>query len=126
VSFDVVNLMPGNYVTSHHVRYDESVPYTDPIPGTGESPATEHTLPGTRCDDTEVYLNHNLMGARTLLLGLEYRDPVTGKVYMQNTAGWFMDAGKGFVFYFMAGHRAEAFKNQAYAQILINAVEYHP
>ena len=94
VSFDVVNLMPGNYVASHHVRYDESVPYTDPIPWTGESPATEHTLPGTRFDDTEAYLNHNLIGARTLLLGLKYRDLVTGKVYMQNTAGWFMDAGK--------------------------------
>jgi hypothetical protein len=119
VSFDVVDLARGNYVTSHNVHFDKMIPYTDPAGG------VERTLPGTRFDDTEVYLNHKLEGPRTLLLGLKYRDSATGVVYMQDTAGWLMQSGKGMVFYFMMGHRPEDFNNPAYSQILSNAVEYH-
>jgi len=118
VSFEIVNLAPGNYVTSHNVHYDKMVPYTDPAGG------GEHTLQGSGFSNTEVYLNHKLSGPRTLLLGIKYRDPATGVVYMQDTAGWLMDSGKGMVFYFMAGHRAEDFDSTAYSQILSNAVEY--
>jgi hypothetical protein len=120
VMFDVVNLAPGNYVTSHDVPFDKKIPYTDPEGG------GERTLSGTEFSDTEVYLNHHLSGPRTLLLGLKYRDAATGKWYMQDTAGWLMKSGKGMVFYFMAGHRAEDFNNPAYSRILSNAVEYRP
>lgn len=120
VSFDIVDLAPGNYITSHKVDFNEMVPYTDPRGG------GEHILTGTKFEGTEVYLNHNLSGPRTLLLGLKYRDPGTGTVYMQDTAGWLLKTGKGMVFYFMVGHRAEDFNNPVYSQILINAVEYHP
>jgi hypothetical protein len=116
VSFDVVNLAPGNYVTSHNVHYDEEIPYTDPLTRIRE------TLPATRFTNTEVYLNHLLKGQRTILLGLRYRDRKTGISYTQDTAGWSMKAGKGTVYYFMPGHRAEDFNNHAYVQILINAV----
>ena len=119
VSFDIVNLAPGNYITSHKVHFNKTILYTDPRGG------GEHVLPGTQFDSTEVYLNHKLSGPRTLLLGLKYRDPATGTVYMQDTAGWLLKTGKGMVFYFMVGHRAEDFNNPVYSQILINAVEYH-
>ncbi len=119
VNFDVVNLAPGNYVTTHHVRYDKTIQYTDPGGG------GERTLPGTEFTNTEVYLNHKLSGPRTLLLGLKYDDAKTGVLYMQDTAGWLMESGKGMVFYFMMGHRAEDFNNPAYRQFLSNAVEYH-
>jgi Trehalose utilisation len=112
VSFDIVNLAPGNYVTSHNVHYDKMIPYND------------HPLPGTSFDDTEVYLNHKFNAPRTVLLGLKYRDPATGTVFMQDTAGWLMQTGKGMVFYFMVGHRPEDFNNPAYSQILSNAVQY--
>src|ERR1700761_5040896 len=29
VSFDIVNLVPGNYVTSHNVHYDKTISYND-------------------------------------------------------------------------------------------------
>jgi Trehalose utilisation len=119
VSFDIVDLAHGSYVTSHNVHFDKTVPYTDPAGG------AERTLPGTSFDDTEVYLNHRLEGPRTLLLGIKYRDPASGVVYMQDTAGWLMQSGKGMVFYFMVGHRPEDFNNPAYSQILSNAVAYH-
>jgi hypothetical protein len=119
VTFDIVNLAPDNYVTTHHVHFDKIIQYTDPAGG------GERSLPGTEFRDTEVYLDHKLSGPRTLLLGLKYRDPATGVVYMQDTAGWLMDTGKGLVFYFMVGHRAEDFNNPAYSQILSNAVQYH-
>jgi hypothetical protein len=119
VTFEVVNLAPGSYVTSNHVHFDTTIQFTDPAGG------GEHAVAGTEFPDTEVYLNHKLSGPRTLLLGLKYRDPATGVVYMQDTAGWLMESGKGMVFYFMAGHRAEDFNNPAYSQILSNAVLYY-
>ena len=71
-----------------------------------------------------MYLNHVLTGQRTLLLGLKYTDSKTGKVFLQDTAGWLLPTGKGIVFYFMMGHRAEDFQNAAYRRMLSNAVEY--
>lgn len=116
VSFEVVNLAPGNYVTSHKVHYDEKIPFTDPSSGARE------IVSSTRFANTEVYLNHQLKGQRTILLGLSYQDRKTGISYMQDTAGWSMKTGKGTVYYFMPGHNAEDINNRAYNQILINAV----
>ncbi len=117
VTFQVVNLAPANPLTKG-ATFDQPVSYTDPAEG------IEKKLPGTSFSDTEVYLNHHLTGPRTLLLGMKYTDPKTNKVYMQDTAGWMLQTGKGEVFYFMMGHRSEDFDNSAYRQMLDNAVEY--
>jgi type 1 glutamine amidotransferase len=45
---------------------------------------------------------------------------------MQDRAGWYKPAGKGWVMYFMAGHSVRDLENPAYAQILVNAVAYQP
>ncbi len=117
VTYQVVNLAPGNSLM-RRVTFSERVAFTDPASG------GERMLPGTSFPDTEVYLNHVLVGERTLLLGMKYTDAKTGKVYMQNTAGWMLPTGKGNVFYFMMGHRFEDFQNAVYRRLLSNAVEY--
>jgi Trehalose utilisation len=102
--FDVVNLAPDHYITSHEVTY----------PTPGQFPVR----------DTEVYLNHVFTGPRTTLLGIRYTDRNTGKVYEQPSAGWYRPAEKGTVMYFMVGHNASDFDNPVYAQILANAVTF--
>jgi hypothetical protein len=118
VTFQVVALAAGNPVITDHVTFDQKTAFTDPLTG------SERQLPATSFSETEVYVNHVLSGNRTVLLGLKYTDPKTNKVYTQPTAGWLLPTGKGTVFYFMMGHRAEDFDNAAYRQILDNAVEY--
>ncbi len=75
---------------------------------------------------TEVYVNHVLSGQHTILLGLKFVEKKSGVTYMQDTAGWYKKAGKGWVMYFMAGHSGKEFEDPAYAQILTNAVNFRP
>jgi hypothetical protein len=110
-TFDVVNLAPHDYVTTHDVKYSERIDY-----GGKE-------LPGFHARDTEIYLNHVFSGPRTILLGVKYTEPKSGKLFMQDTAGWYKKTEKGEVYYFMVGHRAEDFEDATYAQIIANAVE---
>lgn len=112
---DVVNLAPRDFITTHKVAYNRRVRYRD-----------DADLPGFRLDETEVYLNHSLTGPRTILLGLKFTDPKSGQTYMQDTAGWYMKIGSGWVMYFMAGHSARDFEHPAYAQILVNAIASGP
>lgn len=109
VDWELVNLAPGNEITSKGVVYPAKTEYNG-----AERPA----IPLTH---SEVYLNHVLTGPRTPLLGLKYTDPKTGKTYMQDSAGWYRPAGKGWVLYFMPGHSVAEFHNPSYARILVNA-----
>jgi hypothetical protein len=117
VTYQAVNIAPANPVTTKLVKFDQEAGFID-------ASGHEAKLPATSFPDTEIYVNHVLTGTRTLLLGMKYTDPKNGKVYMQPTAGWLLPSGKGVVFYFMMGHRAEDFDNAAYRRILDNAVEY--
>ena len=117
VTLDVVNLAPGNFVTTHHIKYDTKVRYT-PSDGAG----SEKEYDGFHLEETEVYLNHVFLEPHQILLGLKYKDVKTGKTYMQDRAGWYMRAGKGHLFYFMAGHSLKEFQNPVYAQMVVNAV----
>jgi len=116
VTFEVVNLAPGEYVTTHDVRYDKKVQYASDGMG-GEKGYDGFSVP-----TSEVYLNHRFDGPRTKLLGWKWTEPKSGRTYMQDTAGWHMATGKGSVYYFMVGHSAADFKIPAYAQILSNAL----
>ena len=110
VEWEMVNLAPKSAITTQGVEYPATVAYR------GER------KPAFQLDDSEVYLNHHLSGPRTILLGLQFKDPKTGVEYQQDTAGWYRRAGKGWVMYFMAGHSVKEFGNPAYARILVNAV----
>jgi len=109
-TFDVVNLAPGNFVTTHGVAYTKRVTYED------------KQLDAFTAPDTEIYLNHQFDGPRTPLLGLKWTDPKSGRSYTQGTVGWQKKVGKGNVYYFMVGHKAGDFDIPAYAQILTNAL----
>lgn len=110
VEWEMVNLAPDHEITTRGVRYS------------GEAEYQGKARPALAAPDSEVYLNHQLAGPRTVLLGLKFRDPKSGTVYEQDTAGWYRRAGKGHVMYFMAGHSVKEFHNPAYVTILANAI----
>lgn len=114
VTIDVVNLAPGNFITTNQVRWRQKFEYNG------------KQLDGFELQGTEAYLNHTFQGPRTPLLGLKFTEPKTGQVYMQDTAAWYKPVGKGLVFYFMPGHNAFDFDNGIYAQILANALLFKP
>jgi hypothetical protein len=107
VTFDVVDLAQGNFVTTHDVVYTKKVDGLDAFTAT----------------DTEIYLNHQFDGPRTRLLGLKWTEPKSGRTYSQDTVGWEKKVGKGDAYYFMVGHKAADFDIPAYAQILTNAIK---
>ena len=86
----------------------------DVIPTDGSASFTMH--------DTEVYLNQQPDANRKLLLSLRYRDPKTGELFEQNTAGWTKPAGKGVVYYFMPGHYPKDFEYEPYVRVLMEAL----
>jgi hypothetical protein len=111
-TFAVVNLAEKEFITTNKVSYPEMVKYGD------------RECPGFTLQDTEVYLNHVFSGPRTVLLGVRYEEKLSGRLYMQPTAGWYRRADKGSVMYFMPGHKASDFDVPVYAQILANAVQF--
>ena len=114
ITMELVNLAPDHYVTTHKVTYARTTDYKSA------------SRPSIELDDTEVYLNHDFTGERTILLGIKFRDRATGTLFTQDTGGWIKRAGKGTVFYFMPGHSVKEFENPAYAQMVVNAVNYKP
>jgi hypothetical protein len=114
VPLTLVNLAPKDWITTHDVRWDSRAEYRGEDRDSIELPATE------------VYVNHVLSGQRTILLGLKFAEKKSGVTYMQDTAGWYKKAGKGWVLYFMAGHTGKEFEDPVYAQILTNAVNFRP
>jgi hypothetical protein len=116
VTFQLFSLAPSHYIMTNKLRYPEQVP----------AGGDQSTKPGFTLHDSEVYLNHVLNGPRTVLMGLRYTDPKSGSTYTQNTAGWFKKAGKGWLVYFMPGHRKEDFENSSYGQMVVNSVTWKP
>jgi hypothetical protein len=119
IEMELVNLAPGDFVTTKGMVYDRKVAYKR---SDGDSP--EATLPGFELQDTEVYLNHIFTTPKQVLFGLKFHDAKTGKLFMQDRAGWRQRGGKGWVFYFMAGHSVKDFENVSYAQTVVNAVAW--
>ncbi len=109
VTLDVVDIAPREFITTYKVAWEKMAPRYGSF-----------TLA-----NTEVYLNHVLSGSHTLLLGFIWKDPA-GRVWGQDTAGWYKKAGAGWVFYFMPGHSKEEFENPAYSRIVVNAVVWKP
>jgi len=121
VTIELVNLAPKEYITTHKLTYPSEITYVSSEAGGDAKP-----YPGVKLEGSEVYLNHVFLGPRTILLGLKYTDAKTGKTYMQDRAGWYMPAKKGWVIYLMAGHSARDFENPTYGQIVTNAVTFLP
>jgi hypothetical protein len=115
---EVVNLAPDNYLTTHKVKYDTTIQYKRSDTNSEAKP-----YPGFLLTKTEIYLNHKFTDSeKKVLLGLRYQDPKSGRLYMQDRAGWYKKTGKGWVVYFMFGHSVEDFEHPAFSQIALNAV----
>jgi hypothetical protein len=125
VTLDFVNLAPDHFITTHKVKYPARIAYKS-----SETTAKTPTLPGFTLKDSEVYINHEFTApskaTRQILLGFKYADAATGKVYMQDRAGWIRPAGKGWIIYLLPGHSASDFQDPTYARIVCNAIIYRP
>lgn len=117
----VVNLAPQHFITRDRVKYPEQTSYRSSNSTEPMAERDSFSLP-----DSEVYLNHTFTRPRTVLLGLKYVNEKTGKLYMQESAGWILPAERGWVLYFMPGHSAKDFENPVFGQILVNAVRFDP
>lgn len=121
VTLEIVNLAPDHFITTNKVTYSQRSAYVS-----SNSGGVEKMVPSFTLKESEVYLNHTWSGPRAVLLGLKYTDAKSGKTYMQDRAGWYKPAGKGWIFYFMPGHSAKDFENPAYGQIVVNAFLFKP
>lgn len=119
--FQLVNLNPGHYVTSHAVAYDRNITYAP-----SDSPSAQQQLPAIVLPETETFLNQLFTDGRkkTVLFGL--KATADGRTYMQDRGGWILTAGKGHVFYLQPGHHPRDFEHPGYLQILVNAVRWQP
>ncbi len=118
VTYAIVNLAPGHYITSHKVRYPEKIVYQR------ESGSPEAQYPGFTVQNSEVFLNHTFTDGqdKTILMGFKWRDPKSDKTWMQDRAGWYKRAGRGWVIYLQPGHAVSDLEIDACAQIFSNAV----
>jgi type 1 glutamine amidotransferase len=123
IPYTLVNLQPRHYITTHGVRYDRTVEYQP-----SDTPSAAGKFPAIDLADTEAFLNQQFTDgrAKTVLLGFRVTDPKTGEVLMQDRAGWYKAAGKGWVFYFQPGHMAADFKNRNYARMILNCLTWQP
>lgn len=119
-NYQLVNLLPSHYVTSHGIRYPAEISYTP-----SDEPSLEQRLPALEFPDTEIFLNQLFTDGRDKTVLYGFKTEVSGKTYMQDRAGWLKRAGRGYVFYFQPGHRAEDY-TPAYVQILVNAITWKP
>ena len=119
VTYTVVNLAPDNYITSHNVKWEGKTTYKSSDLGTPEQEYPSFTL-----ENSEVYLNHVFTDGKekTILMGFKWQDPKTGKVWMQDRAGWYKRAQKGWIIYLQPGHNITDFENGTYSQIVLNAL----
>jgi len=119
VTLTIVNLAPGNYITSHNVKYPDKTMYKSSDLGTPEKEYPSFTL-----KDTEVYINHQFTDGKdkTILMGFKWQDPATGKIWMQDRSGWEKKSGKGWIIYLQPGHSITDFEDSTYSQIVLNAL----
>jgi hypothetical protein len=120
-TLEVVNLAPDHFITTHRVKYPAKIPWRS-----AEGSGAEELLPGFVLKETEVYLNHQLVGPHTILLGFRYADPKSGQVYCQARAGWVRPAERGWIIYLKPGHSGRDFEEPAYARLVANAVMWRP
>ncbi len=119
----VVNINPTHYITSVKVNWGKEIPYTP-----SDSPSVEGMYPSISLPNSEVYLNHCFKDGRekTVLCGFKYKDPETGKVWMQDRGAWFKPVEDGMLFYFQAGHAASDYENPNISQMILNAIRWDP
>jgi len=123
VTLTIVNLNPNHYVTSHNVTWEDQISYTP-----SDNPSVESLYYSISLDSSEVYMNHKFTDGRekTVLLGIKFLDERNGQLFMQDRGAWIKNQGRGKIFYFQPGHRAEDYQNVNVSQMILNAIEWTP
>jgi hypothetical protein len=120
-TFQVVNLQPDHWITTHDVVWPKTTSYTP-----SDGPAAEQQLRSFDLPNTELFHNQLFTDGRrkTVLLGM--KGEVEGRTLMQDRAGWVKPAGRGWVVYFQPGHEARDYEHPSFFQMIVNAVEWKP
>ncbi len=123
IDFTLVNLNANHYITTNKITYPKTIEYKS-----SDQPSAATEFPAIEFKNTEVFLNHQFTDGRekTVLFGFYFKDPKTGKVWMQDRSGWYKPYGRGWVFYFHPGHTVEDFKTPNYCQIILNSLTWKP
>jgi len=123
-SYSLVNLNSQHYITNYGVDWDKRTAYTP-----SDYPSSERKYPSiTLGADSEVFLNHKFTDGRekTVLCGIVYHDPESGRTYMQDRGAWIKKQGKGTIVYFLPGHAVSDYENKNISQIILNAITWSP
>lgn len=118
IRYELVRLHPTHFIVTHDIQWGAPIAY-HPSDSPGEGPFPAITLPRA-----EAYMNHKFTDgqAKTILCGMKFTDPRTGKVFEQDRMAWFRDYGKGRIFYFQPGHFAEEYRDPNISQMILNAI----
>ncbi len=121
VTLTLLNLNPNHYITNHQVNWGPKINYIS-----SDQPSIEKKYPSITLEDSEVYLNHKFTDGRekTVLCGIKFYDERNGELFMQDRGVWFKKAGKGIIIYFQPGHASSDFRNENFAQMILNAVKW--
>ncbi len=111
--------LTNHFITTNKVTWPQQTTFRR------EAGDSAGPLPSFTLHDSEVYLNHALVGPQTQLLGFQYRD-ADGVEWLQDRAGWFKPAGKGWLYYFQPGHSVNDFEDPTFGRVVINAIVFEP
>lgn len=123
VDYDLVNLQPKHYITSHKIHWPIQTDYRS-----SDAPSRSASYPAWNIINSEVFINHNFKDGRekTVLCGFKFKDPKTGEWIMQDRGGWYKSVGRGWVFYFQPGHTTNDFQEKIYCQMIMNCITWKP
>ncbi|UCF17471.1 MAG: ThuA domain-containing protein [Phycisphaerales bacterium] len=123
-SYSLINLNSKHFITNSGVDWNERIAYTP-----SDYPSSQREYPGiTLGADSEVFLNHKFTDGRekTVLCGIVYHDPESGRTYMQDRGTWVKKQGKGTIVYFLPGHAVSDYENKNISQIILNSITWSP
>lgn len=118
----MVNLSPGHFITSNKINYNKIIDFTPNFSNYSDSISGKYQAFDLL--NTEIFLNQKFTDSKKkkLLYGFASKD---GTI-MQLSCGWYQKTGKGWLFYFQAGHQISDFENENFKQILLNVLEWQP
>jgi type 1 glutamine amidotransferase len=115
----MVNLAPDHFITSNKINYNKVVDFV-----TNDSEVFSGNYQAFDLLDTEIFMNQQFAdkSKKVVLYGFISGD---GKE-MQPTSAWYQKTGKGWLFYFQAGHQIADFENKNFSQIILNTLNWKP
>ena len=126
VPFTVINLAPNHYITSHKVVYSKTVAYRSPT-----RKELDKEFPAFVLERSEIFHNQRITDGEAKIPLFAYRleEPQAGELpanvpASEETAGWLKKTGKGWTIYLQPGHTSTDFHHPAFAQILLNALNW--